>query len=164
MQNAALGMTAFFTEIKLTMSGNLTLIELQTEFHQFADALRTFGHNRAHDALVTQPGASFERIAYMQLKRVFVARHAGDPTLCPGCICVGALAFRYNSYRSVICRFQCKTQASDTAANHHEIVFLHPNRILSIKRVFPKNTASASNEFGLTVSTCCKVSASTSST
>jgi hypothetical protein len=25
----------------------------------------------------------------------------------------------------VLCRFQCKTQARDTAADHYEIVFLH---------------------------------------
>src|SRR5213076_1474514 len=43
---------------------------------------------------------------------------------------------------------------------HHD-VFLHPNLILSIKRVCPKNTATASNEFGLTVATGCKLSAST---
>src|SRR4029079_13678113 len=101
--------------------------------------------------LVTQASASFERIAHVQLERIFIARHAGDPTLRPGVICVGAFALRYNSHRSVLCCFQCKTQAGDTAANHHEIVFLHPNRILSTKRVLPKDTASASNEFGLTV-------------
>src|SRR6266576_3180011 len=157
-------MTAFFTEIKLTMSGNLTLIELQTDFDELADAFRTFGDNCTHNRLVTQTSASFERIANVQLQRIFIARHAGDPTLRPGGICIGAFAFRYNSYRSALCRFQCKTQAGDTAANHHEIVFLHPNRILSIKRVLPKDTASASNEFGLTVSTGCKVSASISST
>src|SRR6266511_1998879 len=157
-------MTAFFTEIKLTVSRNLTLIELQTELYELADAFRTFGHNCTHNHLVTQAGASFERIAHMQLERIFIARHTGDPALRPGGICVGAFAFRYNSYRSVLRRFQCKTQAGDTAANHHEIVFLHPNRILSIKRVLPKDTASASNEFGLTVSMGCKVSASATST
>src|SRR6266702_7002223 len=118
-------MTAFFTEIKLTMSGNLTLIELQTEFYELADAFRTFGDNCAHNHLVTQASASFECVAHVQLERIFIACYAGDPTLRPGGICVGAFAFRYNSYRSMLCRFQCKTQAGDTAANHHEIVFFH---------------------------------------
>src|SRR6266487_3608935 len=54
VEDTALGMTAFFTEIKLTMSGNLTLIELQTEFYELADAFRTFGDNCAHNHLVTQ--------------------------------------------------------------------------------------------------------------
>src|SRR4029450_9380384 len=157
-------MLAFFTKIELTMSGNLTLIELQTEFHEIADAFRTFGDNCAHNRLVTQASASLECVAHVQLERIFIACYASDPTLRPGGIWVGALAFRYNGYRSVLCRFQCETQAGYTAANHHEIVFLHPNRILSIKRVLPKATASASSEFGLTVSTGCKVSESATST
>src|SRR5262249_8730549 len=126
--------------------------------------LRTFGNNCTHDWLVTQAGTGLKRIAHVQLERVFIACYAGDPTLRPGGICVGAFALRYNSYRSVLCRFQCKTQAGDTAANHHEIVLLHPNRMLSIKRVLPKDTASAINEFRLTVSTGCKVSESATST
>src|SRR5436189_411613 len=40
---------------------------------------------------------------------------------------------------------------------HHD-VFVHAKRKLSIKRVFPKNTATASNEFGLTLSIGFKVS------
>src|SRR5581483_4438861 len=164
MQDAALRVTAFLAEIKLAMSGNLAFIELQTDLLQFANALRTFGHNGAHDRLVTQAGAGFKRISHMQLERIFIARHAGDPALRPRCVRVGAFAFRYHSHRPVLCRFQCKTQAGDTAADHHEIVFLHPNRILSINRVFPKNTASASKEFDLTISMVCKVSAWTTST
>ena len=125
MQNPALGMTALFAKIKLAMSRNLTFIELQTELSQLADALRTFGHNRAHDCFVTQTRARFKRVTHVQFKRIFIARHAGDPALRPSGVCVGAFAFRHHSYRAVLCRFQCKTQAGDTAADHHEIVFLH---------------------------------------
>src|SRR6266496_1496944 len=162
MQNPALGMTALFAKIKLAMSGNLTFIELQTELSQLADALRTFSHNRAYDSFVTQTRSRLKRVTHMQFKRIFIARHAGDPALRPSGVCVRAFAFRHHSHRAVHCHFQCKTQAGDTAADHDEI--LHPKRILSIKRVFPKNTATASNEFGLTVVMGCKVSASTSST
>src|SRR5262249_54933261 len=130
-------MAALFAEIKLAMSRNLTLIELQTEFYKFADALWTLGYNCAHDRVVTQAGAGFERVAHVQLKRIFIAGHAGDSTLRPGSVCVGALALCDSSNRPVLCDFQCKTQAGDTAADYHEIVILHPNRILSIKRVFP---------------------------
>src|SRR5438132_1112847 len=157
-------MTALFAKVKLAMSGNLTFIELQTEFHQFANPLWTFGDNRAHDRFVTQAGARFERIAHVQLERIFIARHAGDTTLRPGSVCIGALAFCDYNDRPMLCRFQCKTQAGDTAADHDEIVLLHPSWILSIKRVFPNTTASASNEFGLTGSTDCRVSSSTTST
>src|SRR4029077_3930552 len=125
MQNPALGMTALFAKIKLAMSGNLTFIELQTELSQLADALWTFGHNRAYDCFVTQTPARFKRFTHVQFKRIFIADHAGDPALRPSGVCVGAFAFRHNSYRAMLCRFQCKTQAGDTAADYHEIVFLH---------------------------------------
>src|SRR5262245_13268613 len=105
MENAALGMAAFFTEIKFTMSGNLTLNEVQTQFYELADTLRTFGNNCAHNRLVTQACASLECVAHVQLERIFIACHAGDPTLRPGGICVRAFAFRYDSHRSVLCRF-----------------------------------------------------------
>src|SRR5213079_3359698 len=125
MQNSALGMTALFAKIKLAMARNLTFIELQTELSQLADALRTFGHNRAYDCFVTQTGSRFKRVTHVQFKRIFIARHAGNPALRRSGVCIGAFAFRYNSYRAVLCRFQCKTQAGDTAADHHEIVLLH---------------------------------------
>src|SRR5882762_7824639 len=125
MQDPALGMTALLAKIKLAMSRNLTFIELQTELSQLVNALRTLGHNRAYDCFVTQTGSRFKRVAHVQFKRIFIARHAGYPALRPSGVCIGAFAFRYNSYRAVLCRFQCKTQAGDTAADHHEIVFLH---------------------------------------
>src|SRR5437763_4000193 len=162
MQHPALRVTALLAQIKLTMSQDQTFIELPPELCQHVDALRTFGHKCAHDRFVTETGAGLKRIAYVQLERVFIAGHARDSSLRPSGVCVGALAFRYHSHRTMLCRFQRKTDASNAAADHKEIVFLHASRILSIKRVLPKNTASASSEFGLTISTGCKVSASTS--
>ena len=100
----------------------------------------------------------------MQLERILVARDAGDPALRPGRVRVGAFSLRDHGDRAMLRRFQGKAQPGNPAADHDEIVFLHGNRILSIKRVLPKNTASASNEFGLTDSIGCKVSASTRST
>src|ERR1700730_10490187 len=105
MQNPALGMTALFAKIRLAMSRNLPFIELQTELSQLADALRTFGHNRAYDWFVTQTRSRFERVTDVQFKRIFIARHAGDPALRPSGVCVGAFAFRHYCYRAVLCRF-----------------------------------------------------------
>src|SRR5882724_2724995 len=81
MQDPSLGMTALFAKIKLAMSRNVTFIELQTELSQLADALWTFGHNRTYDCFVTQTGSRFKRVTHMQFKRIFIARHAGDPAL-----------------------------------------------------------------------------------
>src|ERR1700686_286491 len=60
-------------------------------------------------------------------------------------------------------RLQSEAQTSNAAADHDEIVFLHASRMLSIKRVLPKKTASARNEFGLTTSIGCKFSESKNS-
>src|SRR5262249_31220696 len=131
---------------------------------QFADALWTFDHNCADDRFVTQSGASLQRIAHVKLKRIFIARYAGDPALRPRRICIRAFAFRDDSHRAALCSLQCKAETGDAAADHNKIVFLHPNRILSIKRVLPKNTANTSTEFGLIISIGCKLSVSTTST
>src|SRR6266478_2768821 len=100
----------------------------------------------------------------MQLKGIFVARYAGDPALRPCRVRVRTFAFRDYCDRAVLCRLQCKAQPGNAAADHDEIVFPHVSRMLSIKRVLPKTTATASNDFGLTISIGWKLSASTSST
>ena len=164
MQDTTLRVTALFTQIKLAMPVDLALIKLETQLRQLTNAFWTFDDNCADHRFFTKTGARLERIAHMKLKRIFIAGHAGDPALRPGGVCIGTFTFGDDSYRSVLCRFQRKTQTGNAAADHYEIVFLHPNRILSIKRVLPKNTATTSSEFGPAISTGRKVSASTSST
>src|SRR4029450_9149721 len=99
MQDPALGVTALFAKIKLAMSRNVTFIELQTEPSQLADALRTFGHNRAYDCFVTQTGSRFKRVTHVQFKRVLVAGHASDSSLRPTGVCVRARTFRCKEYQ-----------------------------------------------------------------
>ena len=84
---------------------------MQSEFHQLANPRRAFRHDRAHGRFVAKPGAGFERVAHMQLERIFVARHAGDAALRPGRIRIGAFAFCDHRDRAVLRRFQGKTQA-----------------------------------------------------
>src|SRR5437899_10432738 len=55
MQHATLRVAAFFAQIKLTMSTDLALIELQAELCQLTDALRTLGYNRAHHRSLQRP-------------------------------------------------------------------------------------------------------------
>ncbi len=134
---------------------------MQAKIDKLADSRRPFGHDRAHNVLVAKSRPRFERVAHMQIERIFVARDAGNAALRPRRIRIGAFAFRNHSHRAVLRRFQGKTQPRNAAADHDEIVFLHSKRMLSINRVLPKNTASASSEFGRTDSIGCKVSAST---
>ncbi len=164
MQDAPLGMAAFPPKVELAVTGNFALVELQSKIDKFLNSCRSFGHNRANNSFVAKPGARLERVAHMQLEGIFVARHAGDPALRPRRVRVRTFALRDHPHRAVPGRFQCKTEPGDAAADHDEIVFLHPTRILSIKRVWPKKTASARSEFGLTTSIGSKFLASTRST
>ncbi len=164
MQDAPFGVTAFSPKIELAMTGNFAFVKLQSKIDKFMNSRRSFRHNRANNFLVAKPGAGFERVAHMQPEGIFVARHAGDPALRPRCVRVRAFAFCDHGHRAMLGRFQRKTEPGNATANHDEIVFLHPSRMLSIKRVWPKKTASASSEFGLRTSIGCKLSASTRST
>src|SRR5438105_10118902 len=140
-------MTRFAPKIEFAMTRHFALVKLQSKIDQFSDSLRTFGDDRAHDFLVAKAGADLERIAYVQFKRILLARHAGDPTLCPGRVGIRAFALGNNRHRAMLRRLQGKAQSRDAASDDDEIVFLHGRRMLSIKRVLPKKTASASNEF-----------------
>src|ERR1700736_4493307 len=100
----------------------------------------------------------------MQLEAIFVARHTSDSSLPPRRVRVRPFALGDDRHRTILRRFQRKAKPCDTAADDNEIVFLHPNIMLSIKRVFPKKTARARSKFGPGNSIGCKVSASTRST
>src|SRR6266480_8051307 len=118
-------MTTLFAQIKLSMPAYLALIELQTMLRQLADAVGTFGYNLANHPFSTQSGAGLKHIAHVQLKRIFIARHAGDSALRPRCVCVRAFAFCDDSYRSMPGGFQRKTEPGDTAADNDKIVIFH---------------------------------------
>src|ERR1700730_7498703 len=100
----------------------------------------------------------------MQLERILIACHTSDSALRPRRVRVRSLPLGNNCHRTVLGRFQCKAQPGNAAADHDEIVFFHPSIMLSIKRVFPKKTATARTEFPLTDYVGCNVSASTRST
>src|ERR1043165_18750 len=157
-------MTALFAEIKCGVASDLPLIEVHAELRQLSNALGGFGHNRPHHRFVTKTRTGFKRISYVQLERIFIARRTRDSALRPGRIRVGAFTLCDDGNRTVPGRFQCKAETGNATADYRKIVFPHPNRILSIKRVLPKKTATASSEFGLTTFTGSKVSTSTTAT
>ena len=77
-------MAALATEIRLAMSRDLAVVEMQSELDQLADARRSFHHDCAHGRLIAKPGAGFEGVGHMELEGIFVAGHTGDSTLRPG--------------------------------------------------------------------------------
>ena len=97
-----------------------------------------------------KPGAGFERIAHVKLKRIFVARHTGDPSLRPCRVGVGPLRFVITATEPCCAAFRAKLKPGDPAPDHHEIVnSSHFSRRLSISRVLPMKTASAMTALGL---------------
>src|SRR5438105_12095681 len=156
-------MTALAPQIRLAMSGDLAIIEMQPKLDQLLNPLRTFHHNGSHSRFVTQIRACFESVLHMKFERIFITRHASDSTLRPRGVGVGSLALRNHGDRTMHRRLQSKRQPGNATADHDEVVFLHGSRILSIKRVCPKETARAMSELGCTNSRGCNVYASTNS-
>ena len=85
MQDAAFRMAAFAAEIEFAMPGNFALVEMQAELDQLADSrpgLRS--RLSARPLRRTDPAPASSVSLHMQLERIFVAGHAGDPALRPG--------------------------------------------------------------------------------
>src|SRR5438477_6380961 len=156
-------MPALASQFRFATSSNFAIVEMQSDLHQFPDAFRTFHDNCPHRRFVAEPCTGFERVANVKLEGIFIARHARDSTLRPGRVRIGPLPFRDHRDRAVFRRLERKRQPRDAAADDDEIVFLHGRRMLSISRVCPKKTASATSEFGWTKSIGCNVSGFTSS-
>src|SRR4051794_22029138 len=131
-------MPAFTAEIEFAMPGNFALVESHSQRDQILNSFRRFGDDCPDDLFVTQSRARSERIALVQLERIFVSGHAADSALRPSRVRVRPSPFRNDSDRTVFCRFQSKAEPGNSAADNDEIVFLHGKEILSIKRVFPK--------------------------
>src|ERR1700736_769250 len=157
-------MPAFASKIEFAMAGDFALVELDAKLDQILNPRRSFGHNRADHVLIAQARAGFECVADMQLEGIFVARHTSDSSLRPRRVGIRPFALGDDRHRTILRRFQRKAKPCNTAADDNEIVFLHPNTMLSIKRVFPKKTARARSEFGPGDSIACKLFASTRST
>src|SRR5262249_32167833 len=119
------GVSTLASQVELAMTRNFALIKMQTEFDQLADARRSFRYDCAHCSLITETGTRLQRIADMQLERIFVARDAGNAALGPRRIRVGPFAFRDHRNRTVLRRLQRKTQPRDAASDDNEIVLLH---------------------------------------
>ena len=96
----------------------------------------------------------------MEFEGIFITRDAGDTALGPCRVRVATFALCDHSYGTMPGSLERETQTRDSAADHDKIELLHAIRRLSISRVLPMNTARARMEFGRTVCSGCKVSAS----
>ena len=142
------------------MAGNLSLVEAHADLLQFPDRFRSFGHDCAHDLLVTKSGTGIECVANMQFEGILTARHASNAALRPCCIRVAPLSFCDYSNGTVSGSFECESQTRYSAPDHDKIEFLHAIRKLSINRVPPMKMARARTAFGRNVCSGSKVSAS----
>src|SRR4051794_11177741 len=163
VKNPPLRVPAFAAKIELAMAGDVALIEVQSKLDQLADAVRPFCDDRPNDRFIAKSRSRCQCVTHMQLERIFATCYARNASLGPGRIAVAPLAFCDDRHRSMPGGFPGKTEPGNAAADDDEIVVFHGRRILSISRVFPKKTATASTASEVIWSTGCKVSASTTS-
>ena len=84
MEDAALGVSAFTTEVELVVSiAVFPLVELHTKIHELRDAFRTLGDDFSDCILMAQARSRIERVSDMEFKRILIAHHASDASLCP---------------------------------------------------------------------------------
>src|SRR2546421_8444384 len=108
-------MPALTAKIELAMPGNFALVESHSQPDQILDSRRRFRDDCADALFVTQSRPGFERIAHVQLKGIFVARHASDSALRPSRVCIRTFPLRDHRDRTVLCRFQSKAQPGNAA-------------------------------------------------
>ena len=154
------------------------LVEVHAQRDQFADAGRPVADDGAHGFLVAQARAGFERVLDVRFEGVLAAPHARHAALRPRGARIRRSAFGDDRHPPVRRRLEREGQARHAAADHDEIETLHRRKFtsfgtavdafggfttrLSINRVRPKNTASASNVgFVDPAFTGCRSSAST---
>ena len=74
-----------------------------------------------HDLLVAQPGAGAQRVLDVQLERVVVAHHGGDPALRVVGAALRAVLLGDDRDASVRGDLEREDQAGDPAADHQEV-------------------------------------------
>ena len=152
----------FATEIQFAMPFDIALVEVQPKLHQFSHSLGTFPDHRLDRSWSSQsPAPAVERVANVKLEGIFTARYAGHAALGPRGVGIHAFALGHNRNTPVPGRFDRKGQTGNAAADNDEIELFHPRRTLSIRRVLPKKTATASSDRDSIVRHGCRSSALT---
>ena len=138
MEDAPLRVAAFAPEIQLAMTGNIAARRNAARVRSARGRVPDLPSPPSRPPAVAKTRAGLERVLNMQLKGILAAGHAGDAALRPGGVRVDAFAFRDDRDPAVLRRLQRKSQPRDAAPDDDEIEFLHPSRMLSIRRVARK--------------------------
>ena len=117
MHDAVAAVSSFSTQIKRSVFGALP-VELDTDFQQLANPLRTGAHNQLHHFRVTQPITRIQRVLHVKLKGIVRTQDRGNSSL--GVVGAGLqlIFLGHHGHGTKLRRFQSETQARHSTANH----------------------------------------------
>ena len=95
--------------------------KLTPHFDQFLHTRRTFLNNRAHNLLVAEAGARFERVPQVQFEGILARHHRRNAALCVVGVAFGAVLLRDDGDAAFGCNLQGKGQPGNSTAEHDEI-------------------------------------------
>ena len=123
VQDAPLGMAAFFAQVKFAPARlrHLPLGKTPPQLDQFSDARRALLDDGAHHVLFAESRPRFQRIAHVHLERILLARHRGDAALGIIGVRFSAVLFRDDGDAPVRRHLQGKRKARDPAAQNEVI-------------------------------------------
>ena len=126
VENAALGVSAFATEIEFGAAvGFFAQVEGHAEFDQFANPLGAFAHDEVDDVLVAQSRPGLEGVFDVEFERILRAGHASHAALGPRRVGRGFGAFRHHRDGAVRGGFERVGQAGDAGAEDDVVKLLH---------------------------------------
>ena len=115
-------MAALLAEIELMAAAVFPLGEGHAELDQLPDPRRALLDDAAHDILMAESRARFERISHVQVEGVLARSDAGDATLGVVGVRFGAVFFCNHRDRAPLRDVQGEGQPGDAGAQHDEIV------------------------------------------
>ena len=131
VQDAAFGMAAFASEVKLVaavFAGCLAFGELHAHFDQFSDAGGAFFDDRADDVLPTEACAGGQGIPDMEREGILLAGDGGNAALGIVRIGFGAVFLGDDGHASVGGNLKRKSQSGNAAAKYEEVKWFHRTR------------------------------------
>ena len=167
MQHPPLGVSALLAQIEFPLAVcAVPLIKLHAEFHQAGNAFGSLGDDSADGLFIAQSRPGHQSVPDMKIEGIFLADHASHSALSPGRVGIHRAALCHQGHGTLLSRFERIGKSGDSAADNDKIEFSHERvdtAILSINRVAPRKTATASRIGRTRFFAGSRVSASTSS-